>query len=95
VALAVADRAKAARLVTIAPPVGRLIPLELPRPAMPWLVVQGSADELVEAQAVAAWAGRYAPPPEFALMEGASHFFHGRIVQLRDLVKAFLERAEP
>jgi alpha/beta superfamily hydrolase len=62
---------------------------------MPWLVVQGSADELVEAQAVAAWAGRYTPPPEFALMDGASHFFHGHIVQLRDLVGAFLARERP
>ncbi len=95
VALAVADRAQATRLVTIAPPVGRLMPVELPRPAMPWLVVHGSADELVDAQVVAAWAGRYAPPPEFALMDGASHFFHGRIVELRDLVGAFLEREQP
>jgi alpha/beta superfamily hydrolase len=95
VALAVADRALAARLVTIAPPVGRLMPFELPRPAMPWLVVQGSADELVDARAVEAWAGRYTPAPEIALMDGASHFFHGRIVELRDLVGAFLARAQP
>jgi alpha/beta superfamily hydrolase len=95
VALAIAERAQVARLVTIAPPVGRLMPMDLPRPPMPWLVVQGSADELVDAQAVGEWARRYTPPPELALMDGASHFFHGRIVQLRDLVSAFLARTVP
>lgn len=95
VALAIAGRAQAARLVTIAPPVGRLLPADLARPPMPWLVVQGSADELVDAQAVGEWARRYSPPPELALMDGASHFFHGRIVELRDLVGAFLARTGP
>jgi alpha/beta superfamily hydrolase len=91
VAFAVAARAGAKRLVTIAPPVGRLglLPEESTRPPARWLLLQGSADEVVDSAEVLAWARNFAPPPEIALLDGASHFFHGRIVELRDRVAAF------
>jgi hypothetical protein len=77
-------------LVTVAPPVGRLILNSPPRPACPWLVVQGDRDELVEFAAVQAWAEGYAPRPRFAVLAGADHFFHGRLVELRGVVREFL-----
>jgi len=90
-ALAAAGRAPAA-LVTVAPAVGRFRPDQPPAPAVPWLLCQGEADELVDAAAVAAWAARQAPPPEIARFAGVSHFFHGHLHELRDAVAGFLGR---
>ena len=92
VALQAAPRLSPERLVTVAPPVGRLGPDRMPlRPASDWLIVQGDADELVDAAEVARWAAAYDPRPELAILNGAEHFFHGRLTELRELVKGFLE----
>jgi alpha/beta superfamily hydrolase len=56
--------------------------------------VQGDADELVDAAQVAGWAAAYTPPPELITLAGAEHFFHGRLTELRELVKVFLERPD-
>jgi uncharacterized protein len=79
------------RLVTVAPPVGRLIAQSVARPACPWLIVQGDRDELVDCAAVQRWAASYAPrPPRLLLMQDAEHFFHGRLAELRAGVLGFL-----
>jgi alpha/beta superfamily hydrolase len=92
VALQAAPRLSPERLVTVAPPVARLgLDRMPPRPAAAWLIVQGDADELVDAAEVERWARAYDPRPEFALLAGAEHFFHGRLTELRELVKSFLE----
>jgi hypothetical protein len=72
------------RLVTIAPPVQRFALPEVRRPECPWLIVQGSRDEIVDCKAVRAWAGRFSPTPELVVLEGAGHFFHGRLTGLRE-----------
>jgi alpha/beta superfamily hydrolase len=80
-----------ARLVTIAPPVGRIITQPVARPACPWLIVQGDRDELVDVAQVRAWAASYAPEvPAVIVMRDAEHFFHGRLVELRQAVLDFL-----
>jgi len=90
VALQAGVRAAADALVTVAPPVGRLLVERVARPGCPWLVVQGDRDELVDFETVQAWAAAYAPPPQFAPMHGAEHFFHGRLAGLRAMVIEFL-----
>ena len=90
VALQVCAAASPAALVTVAPPVGRLLVDPVARPGCPWLVVQGDRDELVDFATVQAWVGAYDPPPEFAPMHGAEHFFHGRLGELRSVVIDFL-----
>jgi uncharacterized protein len=79
------------RLVTVAPPVGRIILEPIPRPDCPWLVVQGDRDELVDFATVRRWVAGYSPPPELAVIEGAEHFFHGRLGDLRTAVLRFLQ----
>jgi len=92
VALQAAPRLSPERLVTVAPPVARLgLEGMPPRPAADWLIVQGDADEVVDAAEVARWAARYDPRPELIVLAGAEHFFHGRLTELRELVKSFLE----
>ncbi len=58
----------------------------------PWLIVQGDADEVIDAEAVRSWAAQVSPPPELLLMKGASHFFHGRLHELRGEVVNFARR---
>ena len=82
-------------LVTVAPPVGRWDFSAIAAPACPWLLVQGSADELVPAAGVVAWAQAAQPAVRIAMLEGATHFFHGRLHELQDAVAAFAAGAPP
>ncbi len=80
----------ARQLVLIAPPAGRWDFGAIAPPRCPWLVVQGDADEVVDPAAVYAWAERLDPPPTLVRMPETGHFFHRRLVDLRESVKAHL-----
>lgn len=86
VALKLAQRRPAAQLITIAPPVERFDFNGLEAPGCPWLIVQGDADDVVDADRVVAWAERFEPRPRLVMMAGAGHFFHGRLQELHDAV---------
>ena len=47
-------------------------------------------DELVDAAEVIEWLNTLEPGPELKLMKGVDHFFHGRLIELRDTVVEFL-----
>lgn len=87
VALQGAARLPVQQLVSIAPPVDKYRYRELPRPACPWLVVIGTADDVVMPESVIAWAQSVTPPPVLERMDDAGHFFHGRLVELREVLK--------
>jgi alpha/beta superfamily hydrolase len=93
VALRAAGGAHPQRLVTVAPGITKIEVGEAAAPHCPWLIVQGDADEVVPAPAVLAWAHTLSPAPEITVLPGASHFFHGRINELREAVLAFMRRA--
>ena len=87
VALRAAARFPVARLITVAPAVHLYPDLEaLEPPAVPWLLVIGTADEVVPPETVLAWARGRRHPPESALLEGAGHFFHQRLPELRESI---------
>jgi alpha/beta superfamily hydrolase len=88
VALQLALARHAARLITIAPAVTRFGFTELAMPECPWLVVQGDADEVIDAQAVIDWARSMRPAPHLAVMPGVGHFFHGRLGELKQIITA-------
>jgi alpha/beta superfamily hydrolase len=74
------------RLVSIAPAV-TMLGKELPaRLTMPWLIVQGGADEVVDPEAVAEWVATLEPRPQLVNMPGVGHFFHGQLTTLRTLL---------
>jgi alpha/beta superfamily hydrolase len=89
VAVLAAAESHPGRVVLIAPGVTKIDVTGAPAPACPWLIVQGDADEVVPADFVLGWARGLHPAPQVALMAGASHFFHGRINELRDLIVGF------
>jgi alpha/beta superfamily hydrolase len=78
------------QLVTIAPPVGHFPIENEKRPSCPWIVVQGDQDEVIEPTRVFDWIKTLVPPPQLIVMEGASHFFHGRLIELRNRLESVL-----
>jgi alpha/beta superfamily hydrolase len=88
VSLRAAAELQPALLLSIAPPTGRWEFAAIPVPAMPWLVIQGDADEIVDPQAVYAWLDSLnAPQLELVRMPDTSHFFHRKLMDLRGAIK--------
>lgn len=79
-----------AGLVTVAPAVSRFDFSRLGMPGCPWLLVHGDQDEIVDVDDVVDWVNTLDPGPELTIVEGSSHFFHGRLTPLRERVAAFI-----
>jgi alpha/beta superfamily hydrolase len=90
VAIRAAHRRDAAALITVAPAI-RFFDDAFIRPACPWLVIQGEADEIVLAADVVRWACRLDPTPEIETMSGVGHFFHGALGTIGDAAATFLD----
>jgi alpha/beta superfamily hydrolase len=88
VALAGAADARPHGLVTVAPPVAKL-PATFVPPKCPWLLVHGTADELIPVTDTQAWVATLASPPKLLLLDGVGHFFHGRLRVLESAVTSF------
>ncbi|HNI63282.1 MAG TPA: alpha/beta fold hydrolase [Agitococcus sp.] len=72
------------QLLLVAPPVHHYAFNELALPIEQTLVIQGDADEVVPAQEVFDWAAQQ----QITVLKfpNCSHFFHGRLVELRQAV---------
>lgn len=77
-------------LVSIAPAVNILGRELRAIPEMPWLIVQGDADDVVPPDDVADWVATLTPAPELVMLPDVGHFFHGSLVDLRTIVGDFL-----
>jgi alpha/beta superfamily hydrolase len=78
----------AAALISIAPPVGRSWDFDdIALPTVPWLVIQGDADEIVDAGAVRDWVASLPAPPTMVEVPVSSHFFHRKLMDLRGALK--------
>lgn len=82
-----ANKIKPSMLLSVAPPVKRFDFDGFERPACEWNVIMGTQDELVEFQDVENWIGSFERPPYLLAMSEASHFFHGRLIELREHVE--------
>ena len=70
-------------LVSIAPAVN-IFGRELREtPSMPWLIIQGDADDIVPVTEVVSWVEMLDPQPELIVLPATGHFFHGHLVDLR------------
>jgi hypothetical protein len=88
VVLAIAARAEPRGLVTVAPPIDRL-PTDFVAPVCRWLLVHGSADDVVPHEPVLAWSAALPVQPRVVLLDGVGHFFHGRLPALARAVADF------
>ena len=85
-----APQLSADRFVTVAPPVAK-VPGRIDQPRSPWLVVLGDEDDVVDADEVVEWPNSLEPGPNLRIMSGAEHFFHGRLIELRNMVIEFFQ----
>ena len=85
------DIIKAERLLLVAPPVNMYPFAELAEIAVPWIVIQGGQDEVIDAAAVKSWVSERPNKPQLIWMDEAGHFFHGKLNEVRDaLLQAWL-----
>lgn len=88
VSLRLAVELQAAAVISIAPPVGRSWDFSaIDIPTVPWLVVQGDADEVVDPQAVYAWLATLPRQPQLVRMADTTHFFHRKLIDLRGAIR--------
>ncbi len=80
-------------LISIAPPVNHYNFTPFSAITCPWLVIQGGQDEIVPAQQVTEWVTLATNSPTKIDFPDAGHFFHGKLVLLREaLIKALAPR---
>ena len=77
-------------LISVAPAVARFATGLKSQPDCPWLVIQGDQDELVDLEETINWLNSLEPGPELLIVPGGEHFFHGRLIELRDSVSEFV-----
>jgi len=87
VSIRAAEELKPAVLISIAPPAGRWDFENMALPSMPWLVIQGENDEIVDPQAVYDWLKKSKAKAEVVRMPDTSHFFHRKLIDLRGAIK--------
>jgi len=95
VSLRAADAVQPDLLISVAPPAGRWDFESIVLPTCPWLVIQGESDEIVDPQAVYDWLQTSGAQAELVRMPETSHFFHRRMIDLRGVVKHWLEPQLP
>ena len=76
-------------LITVAPAVEKFTNFTN-QPQCPWLIMQGDEDELVDIKTTIDWLNTLNPGPELLILPQAEHFFHGRLVELREEIVKFV-----
>ncbi len=61
-------------------------------PTMPWILVQGDQDEVIDPVAVFKWVEKQQVKPIILEFKDATHFFHGRLIELRERLSEALTR---
>jgi alpha/beta superfamily hydrolase len=79
-------RSSCEQLISLAPAAHHNDFAGLPTMTCPWLVIQPEADEVVPPQSVYDWVAHRPTATEIKLIRipEASHFFHGKLILLRD-----------
>ncbi len=91
VSLRAATQRSVKLLISVAPPV-TYPEINNLTPSCPWIIVHGENDELFPIQIVIDWVATLTAKPEFISITGASHFFHGKLIELRDLVSNAIKK---
>lgn len=79
---------KADRLFIVAPPVGLYDFSGIEEVSVPWEVVIGLQDEVVEPREMLDWAVSRERQPTLYCRAESSHFFHGQLVWLKKLISS-------
>jgi hypothetical protein len=90
IAVRAAVETDVAGLISVAPAVSRFANSLRGQPRCPWLVVQGDEDELVDIDETITWFNSLDVGPELLIVPEAEHFFHGKLLVLRDAARDFV-----
>ncbi len=74
-------------LISVAPPVVNWDFESLARPDCPWLVIQGTEDDVADPEALRQYLAGLEEPPTLVEIPETGHFFHRRLMDLRGAVK--------
>jgi uncharacterized protein len=88
IALEIAAESRARGLVTVAPPLNKL-PAGFEPPDCRWLLIHGTADDVVPFAASEARLATLRVRPRVVAMQDAGHFFHGRLLEVSEAIDAF------
>ena len=94
IAVKAAARSDIDGLISVAPAISRFATGLKTQPACPWLIVQGDRDELIDIGETVEWVDGLEPGPELLIVPEGEHFFHGRLVELRDAVSEFVKKSQ-
>jgi alpha/beta superfamily hydrolase len=86
IAIQAAASLRPQRLVTVAPAVNYFSSQEVSVATVDWLLIQGDADDVVPLDEVRSFAAKVRPRPSLVVLEGAGHFFHGRLNDLKQTI---------
>ena len=75
---------KPEKLLLVAPPVNMYPFNELAEIKIPWVVIQGGQDEVIQASAVRNWVSERPNQPKLIWMDDATHFFHGKLNEIKE-----------
>ncbi len=101
VALKAAPRVGAAALMTVAPPFASTRAIyvdgegEPQAPGCPWAAIHSRDDEVVSYDETSAVLQRYAPAPRLVTVDGAGHFFHGRLQEVEHVFSQLIAEIAP
>jgi uncharacterized protein len=90
IAIHAALAARPQGLISVAPAVPRFANMTDTQPRCPWLIIHGDQDELIDVDETVEWVNRLEPGPELMVFSDTSHFFHGKLVRLREAVEKFV-----
>ncbi len=77
-------------LISVAPAASRFVAGMDSQPTCPWLIVHGDQDELIDINESVEWVNQLDPGPEMTVFPDTTHFFHGKLVLLRQVVEEFV-----
>ena len=60
-----------------------------------WFIIQGNEDEIVPESSVSAFASKMRPPIPVVYFPDTGHFFHGKLIALRDCIIGEVKRRVP
>ncbi len=90
IAIRAAIRTDPDGLISVAPAAARFATDMGSQPSCPWLIVHGDQDELIDINESVEWVNQLDPGPELTVFPDTTHFFHGKLVLLRQAVEEFV-----
>lgn len=78
-------------LITVAPAVNHGDFKAFERVPTPWYVLVAGADEIVPEKDIMAWYKTMQPKPTLKRFDTTSHFFHGKLIELKTAVKDIIQ----